>query len=258
MTQTDDATHAEDPAAAPVKRGLLVRFAPVAVILAGIALFFGLGLNRYLSLAALQENYEALRAFVEDNFLVALLAYAGAYIALTAFSLPGAGIMSLLGGFLFGPVVGTILVVAAATVGASIIFTVAKTAFGDALRAQAGGFARRMEAGFNENAFSYLLLLRLVPLFPFFVVNIAPALVGVPLRTFFLATLIGIIPGTFAYVSAGNGLGRVLELGGEVKLSGLLTQPEILTPIIALSVLALIPVVYKAVTRKRPAAGDGA
>lgn len=204
------------------------------------------GAYRFLSLDALREHYTTLEAFVEKRFVVAILIFAIAYILAVALSLPGATILSLLGGFLFGTFVGTGVVVVAATIGATLIFIAAKTAFGDALRARAGGVVKKMEEGFRSNAMSYLLLLRLIPLFPFFVVNVAPALFGVPVRTFFIATIIGIIPGTFAYVSAGNGLGAVLAAGGDLKLSGLLLKPEILTPIIALSVVALLPVVLKA------------
>ncbi len=221
------------------------RFGPLAIILVAAGLFFLSGAHRYLSFEALKNNYEALQAFVDDNFGLALFLYCAVYITVTALSLPGATLMSLAGGFLFGVPVGLVAVVLSATVGATIIYQIARTALGDSLRKRAGGMVKKLENGFNENAFSYLLLLRLIPLFPFFVVNIAPAIFGVKTHTFFLATLIGIIPGAFAFVSAGNGLGVVLEAGGEIKLSGLLTQPEIITPIIALSVLALIPILYQ-------------
>ena len=161
--------------------------------------------------------------------------------------------MSLIGGFLFGAGVGTAAVVVAATIGATAIFLAARSALGDVLKSKAGGFVEKFEAGFNENAFSYLLLLRLVPLFPFFIVNLAPAFTKIKTPTYVLATFIGIIPGAFAYVSAGRGLGAVFESGGEVSLTGLLTKPEILTPIVALSLLALLPIFL----RKRTQKSDG-
>ncbi|HNR77245.1 MAG TPA: VTT domain-containing protein [Parvularculaceae bacterium] len=219
-----------------------MRFLPLAALGVAAAFVFATGAYRYLTLDALKEHRAALEAFVEGNLVFALILYAVAYVSVTALSLPGATIMSLLGGFLFGPVVGTAAVVVAATIGAAIIFSAAKTAVGNALRSRAGPFARKMEEGFRRNAFSYLLLLRLIPLFPFFIVNIAPALFNVRLRTFVAATFIGIIPGAFAFVSAGAGLGAVLDAGDEVKLTGLLTQPAVLTPIIALSLLALLPI----------------
>ncbi|MGE0184089.1 MAG: TVP38/TMEM64 family protein [Parvularculaceae bacterium] len=236
--------------------GALMRFLPLAALGVAAAVVFATGAYRYLTLDALKEHRAALEAFVEGNLVYALILYALAYIAVTALSLPGATIMSLLGGFLFGPVVGTAAVVVAATIGAAIIFSAAKTAVGDALRSRAGPFARKMEEGFRTNAFSYLLLLRLIPVFPFFIVNIAPALFNVRLRTFFAATFIGIIPGAFAFVSAGAGLGAVLDAGDEVKLTGLLTQPAVLTPIIALSLLALLPIAARKLGLIKPAQSE--
>jgi len=224
----------------------LARFLPIGLIALATAAIFATGAHRYLSLETLRENRAALEGLVERNLPLAVAAYTAAYVAVTALSLPGATLMSVLGGFLFGPFLGAGAVVIAATIGAAIIFSAARTALGDSLRKKAGPFARKMEDGFKRNAFSYLLLLRLIPLFPFFIVNIAPAIFDVKLRTFALATFIGIIPGAFAFVSAGNGLGAVLDSGGDLKLAGLLTQPEILTPIIALSVLALLPIALKA------------
>lgn len=224
----------------------LSRFVPLGVIAVLMAAFFVSGAYRHLSFETLRNHRAPLESFVESRFMLAALIFAASYVAVTALSLPGASLMSLLGGFLFGPLAGTAIVVVAATIGAAIIFSAARTAIGDSLRRRAGPFARRMEEGFRENAFSYLLLLRLVPAFPFFIVNIAPALFNVPLRTYVAATAIGIIPGAFAFVSAGNGLDAVLDSGGEIKLTGLLTQPAVLTPIIALSVLALLPIALKA------------
>jgi len=241
--QQKAAAPASTPSAPASKQWL--RFAPIGVIIVAAAAFFLSGAHRYLSLAALKEHHQFLEGFVAGNFVLALGIFVSVYIAVTALSLPGATLMSVLGGFLFGTLAGMAAVILAATTGATIIFLAAKTAFGDVLRRKAGGFIKRMEQGFKENAFSYLLLLRLIPLFPFFVVNVAPAFFGVKTRTFFFATLIGIIPGVFAFVSAGKGLGVVLKSGGELNLTGLLLQPAVLTPIIALSVLALIPVGFK-------------
>lgn len=222
------------------------RFLPLALIAAAAGAVYLTGAYKYLSLDTLREHRAALEAFVDQRLVLAILLFAAAYVAVTALSLPGATLMSLLGGFLFGPFLGTAVVVIAATIGAGVIFTAARTALGDALRNKAGPFVRRMEEGFSRNAFSYLLLLRLIPMFPFFIVNIAPALFNVKLGVFIAATFIGIIPGAFAFVSAGNGLGAVLETGGDLKLTGLLTQPAVLTPIIAISFLALLPIALKA------------
>jgi uncharacterized membrane protein YdjX (TVP38/TMEM64 family) len=227
-------------------RAGFARFLPIGLIALAAGVIFATGAHNYLSLETLRGNRAALEGFVERNLPLAVAAFAAAYIVVTALSLPGATLMSVLGGFLFGPFLGTGVVVFAATIGAALIFSAARTALGDSLRTKAGPFARKMEDGFKRNAFSYLLLLRLIPLFPFFIVNIAPAIFDVKLRTFTLATFIGIIPGAFAFVSAGNGLGAVLASGGDLELAGLLAKPEILTPIIALSVLAMLPIALKA------------
>ncbi len=223
----------------------ITRFGPILLIIAAVIVAFVSGLDEYLNLAALKQNYATLKAFVADRFVMALALYMFIYIAVTGLSLPGATALSVFGGFLFGVEVGVGVVVVSATTGATIIFLVARTAIGDSLRRRASGFVANVEKNFNDNAFSYLLLLRLVPLFPFVIVNIVPALTGMKTRTYVLATMIGIIPGVIAFVSAGHGLGAVIEAGGEVELQGLLLQPEILTPIIALSLLALIPVIYR-------------
>ena len=149
------------------------------------------------------------------------------------------------GGFLFGTLFGTVFAVVGATIGAVGVFLVARTALGDLLRERLGhGTLERMADGFRENAFSYLLVLRLVPLFPFFMVNLAPAFLGVSLRTYALATLLGIVPGAFVFASVGAGLGDVFEMGGIVSASGLLT-PRIVTALVGLAALALVPIAYK-------------
>lgn len=236
------------------KSNPIARFGPLIVIALAIGAVFATGAHKYLSLNAISENYDALTGFVTENRVQAIGLFSLAYIVAVALSLPGAGILSILGGLLFGTLTGTVTVVIAATIGATIIFLVAKTALGDSLRSRAGGFVKNMEEGFQNNAFSYLLLLRLVPLFPFFIVNIVPSFLRVKTPTFFLATLIGIIPGSFAYVSVGEGAAEIIRQGGELELGGLLLNPKILTPIIALSVLAFIPIIYKAVSGRKKTA----
>jgi uncharacterized membrane protein YdjX (TVP38/TMEM64 family) len=145
---------------------------------------------------------------------------------------------------------GTIYTVIGATIGATVLFLIAKTAIGDILRAKAGPWLQKMEAGFQENALSYLLILRLVPLFPFFVVNLAPAFLGVAVSTYVIGTFIGIIPGTFAYASAGAGLGSIFDAGKELTVDNVLT-PEIRIAMVALIGLALIPVVYKKIKARQ-------
>lgn len=222
----------------------LRRLLPLIVLAAGLAAFFALGLHKYLTLDTLRDNRQALAGWVADNWLLAALAYVGAYIAIVAFSLPAALVATLTGGFLFGTVFGGLLTVVGATIGATLLFLAARTALGDMLRAKAGPKLRKLEEGFGENAFSYMLVLRLVPLFPFFLVNLAPAFLGVPLRTYVVATFLGILPGTFVYASLGNGLGAIFEAGRDPDL-GLIFQPQVIGPILALALLALVPVVYR-------------
>ena len=182
--------------------------------------------------------------FVADQTALAVVAFMAAYAVAVALSLPGATVLTVTGGFLFGSVVGTLWTVIAATIGAAAVFLAAKTALGDILRAKAGPFLRRMEDGFKENAFNYLLVLRLIPLFPFFIVNLVPAFLGVGLRTFVIATFLGIIPGAFVFASVGAGLGSVFDSMDSFTLQGVLT-PQVIIALVGLSVLSLLPVAYK-------------
>ncbi|MEQ1889732.1 MAG: TVP38/TMEM64 family protein [Alphaproteobacteria bacterium] len=220
------------------------RLWPVALLLAGLGAFFALDLDSYLNFEALRENRAFLTGWTAANQGLAILIYAGVYIAVVAFSLPGGGVMTITGGFLFGPVIGASVTIIAATIGATLLFLAARTALGDVLRAKAGPAIRRMEDGFRENELSYMFVLRLVPLFPFFLVNLAPAFLGVSLRSYVIATFFGIIPGTFVFSLVGNGLGAVFDAGGAPDF-GVIFKPEILFPILGLAFLALIPVAYK-------------
>lgn len=222
----------------------LKRLWPLALLAGGLALFFALGLQRYATLEALRDNREALARWVEAQGALAMLVYVLLYALMVAFSVPGALVATLAGGFLFGTLLGGTLTVVAATLGATLLFIAAKSALGDLLRARAGGAVARMEEGFRENAFSYLLVLRLVPIFPFFLVNLAPAFLGVGLSTFVAATFLGIIPGTFVFASLGAGLGAVFDAGRNPDL-GLIFEPRVIGPILALAALALVPVFYR-------------
>lgn len=236
----------------PGKVNWVKRFLPLGILVGAIVLVFATGLHNYLSFETLKEHRETLTAFVRDNAIVAALIFMAVYALVVALSLPGGAVMTITGGFLFGIWIGALWVVIAATIGATILFLVAKTSLGDSLRAKAGPWLKKMEEGFQEDALSYLLVLRLVPLFPFFVVNLVPAFLGVKTRDYVLATFFGIIPGSFVYASVGNGLGAVFD-AGETPDLGIIFKPEILTPIIGLAVLALIPVIYKKWKAKKAA-----
>lgn len=235
--------HADIPST-PKPSFSCIRLIPLLILIIGLLLFFILGLDRYVSFTALRENREALLAWVQQSRTLAVFAYMAAYTVAVAFSLPGGAVLSITGGFLFGAVWGTGYIVISATLGATTLFIVARTALGELLRAKAGPWLHKMEAGFRDNALSYLLVLRLVPLFPFFVVNLVPAFLDIPLSTYVLGTFVGIIPGALVYATVGSGLSSLFDAGGELSAKGVLT-PQILTALIGLAVLALIPVVYK-------------
>lgn len=217
---------------------------PILVLAGGLVTFFLLGGAEYLAFETFRDNRGLLLDFVERNGFVAVLAYMAVYAVAIALSLPGGAVLTLTGGFLFGVLGGGAITVVGATIGATALFLAARMGLGEPLRARAGPAVKKIEAEFQENAWSYLLFLRLVPLFPFWMVNLALAFLGVELKAFVVTTMIGIIPGTFVYASLGNGLGVILDQGGSPDL-GIIFQPEILLPLIGLSVLALIPVVYK-------------
>jgi uncharacterized membrane protein YdjX (TVP38/TMEM64 family) len=220
------------------------RLLPLLVLVAGLVVFFALDLHRYLSFEVLRDNREALLNWVRQNGLLAALVYMAIYAVAIAFSLPGGLVLSITGGFLFGTLWGSLYIVIGATVGATALFMIAKSALGDFLRAKAGPWLQKMEAGFRENALSYLLVLRLVPLFPFFVVNLVPAFLGVPLSTYVIGTFFGIMPGVFVFASVGAGLGSIFDKGETFSAAGILT-PQIVIALMGLAVLALIPVIYK-------------
>ncbi len=240
----------------PVPGFSIRRLLPLLLLALALIVALVLGLPDYVSLEALRENRVWLMAQVGEHRAGALALYALVYIAVAALSLPGAAILTMTAGFLFGQALGTLAAVLAAAAGATAVFLIAKTSLGDALRARAGPWLARMADGFKENAFSYLLVLRLIPLFPFFVVNLVPAFLGVPLRSYAAATLIGMIPGAFVYASVGAGLGRFFEAGREVSLDAVLT-PEIVTALVGLAVLALLPIAYKKLAGARVRARRG-
>ena len=219
--------------------------------LIGIAVVAVIGfftLKGYLSFESLRDNREALLAWRDSNYVVAALGFIGVYITIVAFSLPGAAIISLTGGFLFGLFPGALFNIVSATIGAVLIFLAARFGLGDYLSRKmdnAGGVVGKIKAGLDDNEISFLLLMRLVPAFPFFVANLVPALVGTRLRTFVWTTFVGIIPGGLVYTWVGSGLGEVFARGETPDL-GIIFDPKILAPILALCALSLLPVILKA------------
>jgi uncharacterized membrane protein YdjX (TVP38/TMEM64 family) len=242
----------------------LKRLGPLLLLVAAGGLVYAMGWHRYLTLEELAENRDALRALIDANMLLALLAFIALYAAIVALSLPGGAVLTIAGGLLFGWLLGGVASLIAATLGASIVFLIARSALSDVLAAWAGPWLARFRQGFHEDAFSYLLFLRLVPIFPFWLVNLAPGLLGVSFATYALTTLLGIIPGTFAFSLAGNGLDSVIEaqqaahqsclakMGAEGQEScpyaldpGALLTPELIAGLVALGLVALVPVAVK-------------
>ena len=234
MTATTDATS-----------GGLRRLLPLLVLAAVLALFLLAGGGEYLSLDYLSQQYATLRDFVSANFLLAALGYVALYIFIVAISAPGAAPLTIAGGLFFGTLAGGLLTVVGATAGSVIIFLAAKTAFAETLREKAGPRVQKLQAGFERDALSYLFFLRLVPAFPFFLVNIAAGLFGVRLATFVLTTFFGIMPGTFVFSSIGAGAGAVIARGEDLKLSGVLSDPAVLLPILGLAALSLLPILLR-------------
>ncbi|WP_298858227.1 VTT domain-containing protein [uncultured Sulfitobacter sp.] len=230
----------------------LVRYAPLALI-GVVALVGAFALRDYLSFDALRENREALIAFRDGNFVLTVLGFVLCYVLIVTFSLPGALIATLTGGFLFGTLFGAAVNVTAATIGATLIFSAARMGLGDKLKARmdaSDGMVAKIKKGLDENQWSMLFFIRLVPAVPFFVANLIPAFLSVPLRRFMISTFVGIIPGSLVYTSVGAGLGEVFARGETPNL-GIIFEPHILLPILGLCVLSVLPVIIKAVTGKK-------
>lgn len=217
----------------------LARLWPVAAVLAILAIGYALGLHRYLTPEALAEQRDTLTGYVDRNPAVSAAAYVLAYAAAVALSFPGATVLTVAGGIMFGWLLGGALAVLAATLGAVGIFLIATTSVGDALASRAGPRLSRAREGFRENAFGYLLFLRLAPLFPFWLVNLAAALVGMRLATYVAATAIGIVPATFAYAYFGEGLGTAIAGDGDVL------SPKLFAGLAVLAFAALLPILLK-------------
>jgi uncharacterized membrane protein YdjX (TVP38/TMEM64 family) len=232
------------------RAGGMARRLPLIAILI-VASVGAFTLRDTLSFEALRDNREALLAFRDANYALTVLLFMLSYVAIVAFSLPGATIATLTGGFLFATFPGALFNVTAATVGATLIFLAARWGLGERLATKmetSEGTVKRIKDGIDENQWSMLFLIRLVPAVPFFVANLVPALVGVPLKRFVISTFLGIIPGGVVYTSVGAGLGQVFERGETPDL-GIIFEPQILLPLLGLCLLALLPMLIKALRR---------
>ncbi|MEW9919782.1 TVP38/TMEM64 family protein [Marimonas sp. MJW-29] len=230
----------------------MARILPILLI-ALVAVIGAFTLRDYLSFEALRENREALIAFRDANYVLTVVGFVLGYTVIVAFSLPGAAIATLTGGFLFNLFPGVFYNVTGATLGAVVIFLAARWGLGEALKARmeaSEGMVARIKRGLDENQWSMLFFIRLVPAVPFFVANLIPAFLAVPLYRYVISTFLGILPGALVYTSVGAGLGEVFA-SGETPDLGIIFEPHILFPILGLCALSLLPVLIKAVTGKK-------
>ncbi len=230
----------------PAPKTGLARYLPLIAVV-GVALLGAVTLKDYLTFDTLRDNREALLAFREANFAVLVALFIAIYVVIVAFSLPGAAVASVTGGFLFGLVGGTLFNVVSATIGATAIFLAARWGLGSFLTAKiesAGGRVQMLKTALRQNEIEVLLLLRLVPAVPFFVANLLPALVGVKLRNYLWTTALGIVPGAIVFTWIGVGLGEVFDRGEDPDLS-LLWEPHVIGPILGLCALAAMPILVK-------------
>jgi uncharacterized membrane protein YdjX (TVP38/TMEM64 family) len=239
----------------PPRRAAWRRWWPLAAIAIGIVLVFAFDIDRFASFQHLKAHHQRLAALVAAHYVQAILGYFVLYVLFVALSLPGAIWLTVAGGFLFGIAVGAILAVLAATTGASLLFLATKTSLGAYLHEHAGPWLGKVERGFADNQWSYLLMMRLFPVIPFFIANLVPAFLGVRLPIFIATTLIGIIPATIIFTTIGAGLGSVLERSTDLSLHSLLT-PQVEGALIGLALLAAVPVAVKFLRRRRASSQD--
>jgi len=235
----------------PKPNGLMRRLPLIAiVIVAALGAFF---LRDYLTFEALRDNREALLAFRDANYVLTVGLFILAYFLIVAFSLPGATIATLTGGFLFATFPGALFNVTGATLGATAIFLAVRWGFGEQLGKKlesSEGITKKIKDGIDENQWSMLFMMRLIPAVPFFVANVLPALLEVPLRRYVISTFFGIMPGAVVYTSVGAGLGEVFARGETPNL-GIIFEPAVLLPILGLAALSAMPIVIKAVRGKK-------
>jgi uncharacterized membrane protein YdjX (TVP38/TMEM64 family) len=266
-TMSDDKHPSSAAASVGHSKFPLRRLVPLIIVIAASAAVFAMGWQRQLSFEWLVRHHEALRAFIAAHEVSALVAYVALYIAAAALSIPVGVFLTMTAGILFGAVLGGAASVVGATIGAICIFLIAKSAVGDYLVRRAGPLAQKLAQGFRADAFSYLLFLRLVPIFPFWIVNLVPALVGVKLATFAAATALGVIPATFVFAFVGQGLDSVIAAQQAAYQSCLAAArpdcrlafhintaltPELLAALAALGVLALVPVLVRRLRARSP------
>ena len=242
------------------------KWGALGVIIALLVAGYLAGLHEYFSLSNLIKHREAMVIFVSENIVLAALAYMALYVLVVAVSFPGASALTITSGLVFGGILGGILTVVGATLGAAIIFLIARSSLGDVLEKKAGPFIQKMITGFQKDQFQYLLTLRLTPIFPFWVVNIVPALLKMRLFPYVAATFLGIIPGTIAFAYIGAGLDSVIAAqeaanpgcadAGTCSIEiGALVTKELLIALACLAVLSALPFIIKKIRGDKPISG---
>ncbi|HEY2660376.1 MAG TPA: VTT domain-containing protein [Caulobacteraceae bacterium] len=245
-----DASAAPQPSRCHRALSLARRFGPLVLVILAVTAAFASGLTRHLSIHELRERRGLLAAYVLAHPLLSLGGYVGVYILVVALSLPVALVMTLTGGLLFGPWLGGGAAAVSCTLGSAVIFLICRTAVGDALRGRAGSMIDRVEKGIQRDAFAYVAALRLIPVAPFWLINLALGFVNIPLRTFVVATFVGVLPVSLVYAGIGSSLNQVFAKGAKANLHALL-HPSVMIPLIGLALLALVPIVARRI-RRRP------
>ncbi|MEQ8557330.1 MAG: TVP38/TMEM64 family protein [Henriciella sp.] len=241
MSDTDEKTQG---------RSIWIRLWPVYVIAAGLLAAWAFGVFDYLSLDTLQAHNSTLQAFVAEHLVIAFIVYMLVYAAATAFMLPGS-VFTIAGGLLFGLAGGSVATVIGATAGASILFFAARTSLGKAMNERAGKLVRRLEGGFKEDAIFYMFSLRLLPVVPFNVANVVPALLGAKYREYAFTTALGIVPGVLAYTWIGASLGATFDAGETENLFDVVKN--FIPALAALGIVALLPVAYRKIAGRKAA-----
>ncbi|MAF96628.1 MAG: hypothetical protein CMM60_12860 [Rhodospirillaceae bacterium] len=236
------------------KKSSPARLLVLALMVLAVGAVFVFGLDDFLSFEMVKTHRQTAMDWYAQNKILTVLVFIIGYAVTVALSVPGAVWLSLAAGFLFGTVPAMVYVVVAATLGALGIFLIARYVLFDFFHEKMGETGKKMENGFQDNALSYLLVLRLIPIFPFWLVNLVPALLGVPARTFVIGTFLGIIPGAAVFCSIGSGLGAIIDKG-EMPDPNIIFQPQFFGPLLGLGVLALLPVAYKRLKASRSGTG---
>ncbi len=223
---------------------LILTCLPIFIIISFLLTFYLMGLDKYFSLEILRHYSQQLKAFVVSHFLFSSLIFIGVYIVIVTLSLPLASFLSLVGGFLFRQPWSTVYVICSATIGATIIFFIAKTSLGRMLKNTSGKHFEKIQVKIRKNAVYYLLFLRLMPIFPFWLMNLAPGLLGVKIRTFVWTTAVGIAPGAFVFTQAGAGLGVIFAADEPFSIDSIFNR-QIRIALIALGIMTFIPLILK-------------